>query len=52
VARARAIVTAFEAAQREGRAVVVVEGQFVDPPVYRRALDQLARAGIELNPGG
>jgi citrate lyase subunit beta/citryl-CoA lyase len=52
VARARAIVRAFEAAQREGRAVAVVEGEFVDPPVYRRALDQLASAGIDVSPGG
>ena len=51
VRRARAIVAAYEAAQREGRAVAVVEGEFVDPPVYRRALDQLASAGIEVNPG-
>jgi citrate lyase subunit beta/citryl-CoA lyase len=52
VRRARAIVAAYEAAQREGRAVAVVEGEFVDPPVYRRALDQLASAGIEVSPGG
>jgi citrate lyase subunit beta/citryl-CoA lyase len=52
VRRARAIVAAFEAAQREGRAVAVVEGEFVDPPVYRRALDQLASAGIDVTPGG
>jgi citrate lyase subunit beta/citryl-CoA lyase len=52
VRRARAIVAAFEAAQRDGRAVAVVEGEFVDPPVYRRALDQLASAGIEVSPGG
>jgi citrate lyase subunit beta / citryl-CoA lyase len=52
VRRARAIVAAFEAAQREGRAVAVVEGEFVDPPVYRRALDQLASAGIEVRPDG
>jgi citrate lyase subunit beta / citryl-CoA lyase len=50
--RAQAIVAAFEAAQREGRAVAVVEGEFVDPPVYRRALDQLASAGIDVSPGG
>jgi citrate lyase subunit beta/citryl-CoA lyase len=50
--RAHAIVAAFEAAQREGRAVAVVEGEFVDPPVYRRALDQLASAGIEVTPNG
>jgi citrate lyase subunit beta / citryl-CoA lyase len=52
VRRARAIVDAFEEAQREGRAVAVVEGEFVDPPVYRRALDQLASAGIDVSPGG
>ncbi|HEX2105569.1 MAG TPA: aldolase/citrate lyase family protein [Solirubrobacteraceae bacterium] len=52
VRRARAIVAAFEAAQREGRAVAVVDGEFVDPPVYRRALDQLASAGIAVRPGG
>jgi citrate lyase subunit beta / citryl-CoA lyase len=51
VRRARAIVAAFEAAQREGRAVAVVEGEFVDPPVYRRALDQLASAGVAVRPG-
>ena len=50
VRRARAIVAAFEAAQGAGRATAVVDGEFVDPPVYRRALDQLARAGLE--PGG
>jgi citrate lyase subunit beta / citryl-CoA lyase len=49
VRRAQAIVAAFEAAQREGRAVAVVEGEFVDPPVYRRALDQLASAGIDVS---
>jgi citrate lyase subunit beta/citryl-CoA lyase len=51
VRRARAIVAAFEAAQRDGRAVAVVDGEFVDPPVYRRALDQLESAGIDLSPG-
>jgi citrate lyase subunit beta/citryl-CoA lyase len=49
--RAQAIVAAFEAAQREGRGVAVVDGEFVDAPVYRRALDQLASAGIEVSPG-
>src|SRR5215211_1792514 len=49
--RARAIVDAFEAAQREGRATAVVDGAFVDPPVYRRAVEQLAAAGAPVSPG-
>ena len=52
VRRAQAIVAAFEAAQRDGRGVAVVEGEVVDAPVYRRALDQLASAGVEVNSDG
>jgi citrate lyase subunit beta/citryl-CoA lyase len=44
VARARRVVAAFEAAEREGRASVGVDGKMVDVPVFERARRLLARA--------
>jgi citrate lyase subunit beta/citryl-CoA lyase len=44
VARVRRVVTAYEAAEREGRASVGVDGKMVDIPVYERARRLLARA--------
>jgi len=46
LAWARETVDAFVQAQQRGRAVARVRGAFVDPPVYRRALDILSRAGL------
>lgn len=42
VERARRVVAAAESAEREGRAALVVDGGFVDPPVVLRARDVLA----------
>lgn len=42
-AQARRVVAAFEAANREGRSSIQVDGRFVDYPVYYRALAQLQR---------
>jgi citrate lyase subunit beta/citryl-CoA lyase len=39
--RCRRIVTAFEAAERDGNASVQVNGMFVDYPIYRQARDAL-----------
>jgi citrate lyase subunit beta/citryl-CoA lyase len=44
VTRARAVVAAYEAAEREGRASVGVDGKMVDIPVVERARRLLARA--------
>lgn len=41
VEKARMIVDAFEAAESEGVASIRVEGQFVDYPVYHRAVEKL-----------
>jgi citrate lyase subunit beta/citryl-CoA lyase len=46
-AKARAIVVAFEEAERRGLASIVVEGGFVDYPVYREALSKLSAIGDE-----
>ena len=43
VARAAAVVAAFEAAAAEGREVAVLDGQFIDAPVLRQARSILAR---------
>lgn len=40
---ARAVVTAYDRAQREGRGVVAVEGEMVDLPVLERARHLLAK---------
>lgn len=47
---ARAIVTAFEAAFAQGLGAVRVGTRMVDKPVYRRALDLLAQAGLPVSP--
>jgi citrate lyase subunit beta/citryl-CoA lyase len=47
VERAARIVAAFKDASADGRAALVVEGQFVDYPVALRAVDILTEAGIE-----
>jgi citrate lyase subunit beta/citryl-CoA lyase len=53
VARARRVVAAYEAAEREGRASVGVDGKMVDIPVYERARRLLARAAaIEAKEAG
>ncbi len=44
IARAEAVVAAFEAAAAEGREVAVLDGQFIDAPVLRQARSVLARA--------
>ncbi|WP_290651649.1 CoA ester lyase [Aquisalimonas sp.] len=41
--RARRIVTAFERAERQGRAVCVLDGEMIDRPVVLRARAMLAR---------
>ena len=45
IARARAVVTAFEAAEAAGSAAIEVDGQFVDYPVLHAARRVLALAG-------
>jgi citrate lyase subunit beta/citryl-CoA lyase len=45
VATARKLVTAFEAAEADGRASVGVNGKMVDIPVAQRARRILTRAG-------
>ena len=42
--RARAVMAAFEAAAAEGRAIAVVDGEFIDEAVMRWARSVLARA--------
>ena len=44
IAKAEAVVSAFEAAASEGREVAVLDGQFIDAPVLRQARSVLARA--------
>lgn len=48
LSRARAIVTAFIAAQREGRGILTVGGALVDAPVARRAAAVLQEAGEDV----
>jgi citrate lyase subunit beta/citryl-CoA lyase len=43
LADARAILAAWEAAQREGRAVVSLNGRMIDAPVVKRALRLVGR---------
>jgi citrate lyase beta subunit len=45
VAQARALISAYEAHQREGTGVFVHEGRMVDTPMLRAAHNTLARAG-------
>lgn len=45
VAAARRLIAVFEAHQRAGRGVCVLDGKMVDMPMYRAAQDLLARAG-------
>ena len=45
VAAARRLIAVFEAHQRAGRGVCVLDGKMVDMPIYRAAQDLLARAG-------
>jgi citrate lyase subunit beta/citryl-CoA lyase len=45
VARARRVVEAFDAAERRGEGVVVVDGRMIDRPVVLQARRTLARAG-------
>ena len=45
VAAARRLIAVFEAHQRAGRGVCVLDGKMVDMPMYRAAHDLLARAG-------
>ncbi len=47
VAAARRLIAVFEAHQRAGRGVCVLDGKMVDMPMYRAAQDLLARAGVE-----
>ena len=47
LAGARAIVSAFEAADREGRGAIRVGDLMVDKPVYRRAVELLRNAGAQ-----
>ena len=47
VAAARRLIAVFEAHQRAGRGVCVLDGKMVDMPMYRAAQDLLARAGNE-----
>jgi citrate lyase subunit beta/citryl-CoA lyase len=42
IAKAREIVTAFEAADAQGLGAIKVNGTMIDKPVYRRALELLA----------
>jgi len=44
VAAARRLIAVFEAHQRAGRGVCVLDGKMVDMPMYRAAQDLLARA--------
>ena len=44
LAEARAIVAAFEAALAQGQGAIKVQGQMVDKPIYRRALELLREA--------
>ena len=43
IARAEAVVAAFEAAAADGRAVAVIDGEFIDAAVMRWARAVLAR---------
>ena len=49
VAAARRLIAVFEAHQRAGRGVCVLDGKMVDMPMYRAAQDLLARAGNGTN---
>lgn len=44
IAHAEAVMAAFEAAAAEGRAVAIVDGEFIDAAVIRRARSVLSRA--------
>ncbi len=50
IARARAVVAAFEAAEEAGSAAIEVDGQFVDYPVLHAARRVLALAGRDPGP--
>ena len=42
---ARRLIAVFEAHERAGQGVCVLDGKMVDLPIYRAAQDLLARAG-------
>jgi citrate lyase subunit beta/citryl-CoA lyase len=46
VAQARRVVTAFDEAERKGKAAIQVEGRMVDYPVASKARRLLERAGL------
>ena len=46
VAEAREIVAAFEEGLARGQGAIKVQGRMIDKPVYRRALELLAEAGV------
>jgi citrate lyase beta subunit len=45
VEAARRLISVFEAHERAGRGVCVLDGKMVDLPIYRAAQELLARAG-------
>ena len=47
VARARMVVTTWEAAAKEGRGSVAIDGEMIDVPVVARARAVLREAGID-----
>ncbi len=47
VAKARRVIAAFDAAEKQGLASIQLDGQFIDYPIVQRARQVLARGGIQ-----
>jgi citrate lyase subunit beta/citryl-CoA lyase len=46
IAKARRVIEAFDAAEKQGLASIQLDGQFIDYPIVQRARQVLARGGV------